>query len=47
MPVTLIESNEQYKITIPNNIVQLEGVKAGQKFNIVKIQGYLALEPVR
>ncbi|WP_319507322.1 hypothetical protein [uncultured Methanolobus sp.] len=47
MSVTLIENNGQYKITVPKNIVELEGFKKGQKFNIIKIQGYLALEPVQ
>ena len=47
MTVTLIENNGQYKITIPKNIVELEGLKKGDKFNIIKVQGYLALEPVR
>jgi len=47
MPVTLIENNGQYKVTIPKNIIKLEGLKAGQKFNVIKVQGYLALEPVR
>jgi len=46
MTVTLQDNNGQYKITIPKNIIELEGFKKGQKFNIIKVQGYLALEPV-
>ncbi|WP_407356370.1 AbrB/MazE/SpoVT family DNA-binding domain-containing protein [Methanolobus sp. WCC5] len=47
MVVTIQEYNGQYRITIPNDIIKLEGIKKGDKFNIVKVQGYLALEPVR
>ncbi len=47
MTVTIQEYNGQYRITIPHDIIKLEGIKKGQKFNIIKVQGYLALEPVR
>ena len=47
MTTTLQESNGQYRLTIPKNIVELEGYKKGQKFNIIKVQGYLALQPVQ
>ncbi len=46
MPV-LQEVNGQYTITIPKNIIEMEGLKKGDKFKIVKVQGYLALEPMR
>ena len=44
---TLQESNGQFRLTIPKDIVELEGLKKGDRFKIVKVQGYLALEPVR
>lgn len=47
MTSTLQESNGQYRITIPKNIVELEGLKKGDEFKVIKVQGYLALEPVR
>jgi len=47
MTTTLQEHDGQYRLTIPKNIVKLEGLKKGDKFNLVKVQGYLALEPVR
>jgi AbrB family looped-hinge helix DNA binding protein len=47
MTTTLQEYNGQYRITIPKDIVELEGLKKGDKFKVVKVQGYLALEPVR
>jgi bifunctional DNA-binding transcriptional regulator/antitoxin component of YhaV-PrlF toxin-antitoxin module len=34
-------------LTIPKEIVELEKIKKGDKFRIIKVQGYLALEPVR
>ncbi len=46
MHVTLQEYNGQYRLTLPKNIMELEGFKKGQKFNIIKVQGYLALEPI-
>ncbi|WP_407356026.1 AbrB/MazE/SpoVT family DNA-binding domain-containing protein [Methanolobus sp. WCC5] len=47
MTVSIQEFKGQYRITIPNDIIKLEGIKKGDKFNFVKVQGYLALEPVR
>jgi bifunctional DNA-binding transcriptional regulator/antitoxin component of YhaV-PrlF toxin-antitoxin module len=47
MVVTLQEHNGQYRLTIPKEIVELEGLKKGDKFKITKIPGYLALEPIR
>ena len=47
MAVTLQEHSGQYRLTIPREIVELEKLQKGDKFRIVKVQGYLALEPVR
>lgn len=47
MVVTLQEHSGQIRLTIPRDIVDMEGLKKGDKFKVVKIQGYLALEPVR
>ena len=47
MHVTLQEYNGQYRLTLPKNIMELEGFKKGQKFEITKEQGYLTLKPVR
>jgi hypothetical protein len=46
MVVSLQEHKGQYRLTIPREIVGLEKLQKGDKFRIVKIQGYLALEPV-
>lgn len=47
MTVILQEHSGQYRLTIPREIVELEKLQKGDRFRIVKIQGYLALEPVR
>lgn len=47
MVVTLQEHKGQYRITIPKEIVELEKMQKGDKFRVVRIPGYLALEPVR
>jgi hypothetical protein len=46
MTTTLQEHKGQYRLTIPANIVKLEGFEKGQKFEVIKLQGYLALKPV-
>ncbi len=46
MKVTLQEFNGQYRLTMPKNIMELEGYKKGQMFEIIKVQGYLALKPI-
>jgi|GEM_PF-2534502 len=47
MPIKLQERNGQYSITLPKNIIEFEGFQKGDKFEIVKIQGYIALKPIR
>jgi hypothetical protein len=42
MTVILQEHSGQYRLTIPREIVELEKLQKGDKFRIVKIQGYLA-----
>ncbi|AFV23458.1 hypothetical protein Mpsy_1250 [Methanolobus psychrophilus R15] len=46
MTVKLQKRNGQYSITLPKNIVESEGFDKGQLFEIIKLQGYLALKPV-
>ncbi|WP_319506897.1 hypothetical protein [uncultured Methanolobus sp.] len=46
MLITLQEFNGQYRLTMPKNIMEIEGYKKGQKFEVIKVQGYLALKPV-
>ncbi|AFV25349.1 hypothetical protein Mpsy_3150 [Methanolobus psychrophilus R15] len=46
MTIKLQERNGQYSITLPKNIVEIEGFEKGQKFEVIKLQGYLALKPV-
>lgn len=47
MPVLQEHNNGQFTLTIPKKLVELEGLKKGDRFKIVKVQGYLALEPIR
>lgn len=47
MVVSLQEHSGQYRLTIPKEIVEMEKLQKGDRFRIVKIQGYLALEPVK
>jgi hypothetical protein len=37
MTTTLQESKGQYRLTIHKKIVEFEGFKKGQKFNIIKV----------
>ncbi|MDK2948525.1 MAG: hypothetical protein PWQ63_1685 [Methanolobus sp.] len=37
----------QYTLTLHKNLVEAEGYVKGQKFRWVKIDGLLAIEPVR
>lgn len=47
MSVTLQEHKGQFRLTIPKEIVELEKLEKGDKFRIVRIPGYLALEQVK
>lgn len=47
MVVTLQEYSGQFRLTIPKDIVDMEGLQKGDKFRIIKVQGYLAFERVK
>ena len=47
MVVTLQEHSGQFRLTIPRDIVDMEGLQKGDRFRIIKVQGYLALEPIK
>ncbi|WP_321417626.1 hypothetical protein [uncultured Methanomethylovorans sp.] len=46
MPLFQENCNGKVTLTIPKNIVDMEKLNKEDNFRIVKVQGYLALEPI-